>query len=97
MFTARVMECFKVAYFSGKEIVRLYRCSRLILAAAIQAAAYFHSYKCPPNNSNLAGLKIISFKHISLSYFISWVSALIVLLRPFSTTSFRRRQRKILT
>ncbi len=65
MFTARVIECFKVAYFSSKEIGRLYRRSRLILAAA-----YFCSYKWPPNNSNLAGQKIISFKHISLSYFI---------------------------
>ncbi len=38
MFTARVMECFKVAYLVAKWI--------------------------------------ISFKHISLSYFIPWVSAL---------------------
>ena len=51
------------SFFSGKEIVRLYRRLRLILAAAC-----LPSYKCPPNNSNLAGLKIISFKHISLSY-----------------------------
>ncbi len=73
---ARVVECFKVAYFSGKEIVRLYRRSRLIYVRPIQAAAYFHSYKWPPNNSNIAGLKIISLSIFFFSYSIPWVEAL---------------------
>ncbi len=51
---------FKVAYFSDKKIVRLYRRSRLILAAPYSSRGLFSLVKWPPSNSNITHVLLVT-------------------------------------